>query len=58
MDSINEIVFEIVDKIKWKYFCRALDGEKLKKKELKKYNPEIEINLMKSIKIYLTLIIY
>lgn len=47
--NVNEIVFEIVDKLNGSFSAEHGIG-KLKKKELKKYNPEIEINLMKSIK--------
>ena len=48
-ESVNKIVFEIVNDLNGSFSAEHGIG-KLKKDELKKYNPEIEISLMKGIK--------
>ena len=48
-EDVNKIVFEIVNKLNGSFSAEHGIG-KLKRNELIKYNPEIEINLMKSIK--------
>ena len=48
-ESVNKIVFEIVNNLNGSFSAEHGIG-KLKRKELKKYNPKVEINLMKSIK--------
>jgi FAD/FMN-containing dehydrogenase len=48
-ESINKIVFDIVNDLDGSFSAEHGIG-KLKREELKFYNPEIEINLMKSIK--------
>jgi D-lactate dehydrogenase (cytochrome) len=47
--SVNKIVFDIVNDLDGSFSAEHGIG-KLKREELKLYNPEIEINLMKSIK--------
>ena len=48
-ESVNKIVFDIVNDLDGSFSAEHGIG-KLKRDELKFYNPEIEINLMKSIK--------
>ena len=48
-ESVNKIVFDIVNDLDGSFSAEHGIG-KLKREELKFYNPEIEINLMKSIK--------
>ena len=48
-EDVNKIVFEIVNKLNGSFSAEHGIG-KLKRNELIKYNPEIEISLMKSIK--------
>ena len=48
-ESVNKIVFDIVNDLNGSFSAEHGIG-KLKREELKFYNPEIEINLMKSIK--------
>ena len=47
--DVNKLVFDIVKNLDGSFSAEHGIG-KLKKEELKTYNPEIEINLMKSIK--------
>ena len=48
-ESVNKIVFEIVNNLNGSFSAEHGIG-KLKREELKRYNPEVEINLMKTIK--------
>jgi len=48
-ESVNKLVFEIVNNLNGSFSAEHGIGI-LKRKELKKYNPKVEINLMKSIK--------
>ena len=47
--EINEIVFDIAKNLKGSFSAEHGIG-KLKREELKKYNPPLEVNLMHSIK--------